>query len=167
MAYRIVDERLGAQPIADTSTTPRHALGTMVRAVDDTYGESVFIYLKGVFGTVPRALVTFDQKTGNTTLTVTDAIGVAAIAMAATGASEYGWYQVRGSAEVLSSDAVAGTVAYYVGDGGPGEVTSTPASGTLVDGMVFATATGTPSVNFAVAELAFPCISGNSGAFTP
>ena len=34
MAYRIVDDIIGSQPIANTETTALHPLGTIVRAVD-------------------------------------------------------------------------------------------------------------------------------------
>ena len=47
MTYIIVEARAGMQPIADTSTTQRHPLGTIVRADDATYGEGEFVYLKG------------------------------------------------------------------------------------------------------------------------
>lgn len=163
MAYRIVDERLGAQPISDTSTTARHALGTMVRAVDDSFGEGVFLYLKGADGTAVGSLLTYDQTFSTTTLTVNDSRGIAAVAMASTSASEYGWYQVRGAAVVRSSDAAAGNPAYFVGDGDPGAVSALPTANTLVDGMVFTSATGIPTNGFAIAEVAFPVLSGNSG----
>ena len=52
MAFKITENSLGWQPIANTSTTQRHALGTIVRAEDPTFGEGEFIYLKGVVSTV-------------------------------------------------------------------------------------------------------------------
>ena len=52
MTYISVEAALGVQSIADTSTVQNHALGTIVRAVDETYGEGEFVYLKGVASTV-------------------------------------------------------------------------------------------------------------------
>ena len=52
MAFRITSNVVGSQPIADTSTTKNHPLGTIVTAVDPTLGGGEFIYLKGVASTV-------------------------------------------------------------------------------------------------------------------
>ena len=41
MAYAI-QARIGAQPITTTDTVQRHALGTIVKGVDPTYGEAEF-----------------------------------------------------------------------------------------------------------------------------
>ena len=51
MAYVISTPLAGFQPIAVTDTTQNHALGTIVQAVDPTYGAGEFIYLKGVAST--------------------------------------------------------------------------------------------------------------------
>ncbi len=66
------------------------------RATDQA--ENEFIYLKGVANTVAGSWVSFDEN-GVTTLLVTNAQGRVAIAMAATVASTWGWYQVVGSAQ--------------------------------------------------------------------
>ena len=67
MAYQITDGRIGSQPIADTSTVQNHKLGTIVRAVDSTYGEGEFIYLVGVASTVVGDAVTYNSATHVTT----------------------------------------------------------------------------------------------------
>lgn len=90
----------GAQPIANTSTTAAHALGTIVRATDPTYGEGEFIYLLGVASTTVGSIVTYDPTTYLTTLS---AVGgniprAVAVAMSANVASQYGWYQISGQA---------------------------------------------------------------------
>lgn len=100
MAYSFVDPRIGAQPIADTSTTARHALGTIVRAKDPTYGEGEFIYLLGVGSTVVGSPVTWNPATRQTALApvggnLPEAIG---FAMSANVATQYGWYQITGLA---------------------------------------------------------------------
>ena len=52
MAYNITTALAGFQGIELTDTTQNHALGTIVTAVDPTYGAGEFIYLKGVASTV-------------------------------------------------------------------------------------------------------------------
>ncbi len=93
----------GAQPIANTDTTAKHVLGTVVKANDPTYGEGEFIYLLGVGSTVVGSMVTYNTTTYQTTLTpttgTTDGAPIA-IAMSANVASQYGWYQISGNAVV-------------------------------------------------------------------
>lgn len=158
MAYRIVDDLLGAQPIAEASATQRHALGTMVRAVDPTYGEGVFLYLAGGTDVTAACLVRYDQRAGTTSLNGLDVYGPVAVAMAATDAGLYGWFQVRGAAVVQSNDATAGTQAYA---GEDGAVASAAQAGNKLDGMAFKTNGGVPSSGLAVCEIAFPSANGN------
>lgn len=99
MAYA-VHTLAGAQPIANTSTTQAHALGTIVRATDPTYGEGEFIYLLGVASTAVGSIVTYDPSTYQTTLS---AVGgniprAVAVSMSANVGSQYGWYQISGQA---------------------------------------------------------------------
>jgi hypothetical protein len=90
----------GAQPIENTSTTQLHALGTIMKAVDPTYGEGEFVYALGVASTAIGSIVTYDVTTYQTTLSAVGGniprpIGVA---MSANGAAAYGWYQISGLA---------------------------------------------------------------------
>ncbi len=100
MAYVITTARAGTQPIATTSTVKNHALGTVVHAVDPTYGEGEFIYLQGIGSTVVGSVVSYDVSTYITALApVGTAIPRAiAFAMSANVASSYGWYQIGGVA---------------------------------------------------------------------
>lgn len=102
----------GAQPIANTDTTQRHVLGTVVKANDPTYGEGEFIYLLGATSTVVGAPVKYNATTYQTAL-----LGVTngknkgvpvAVAMSANVASAYGWYQIGGNA-VMKKTSVAVT----------------------------------------------------------
>lgn len=104
MAYKIIDLILGAQPIADTSTTKQHPLGTIVRAIDPTYGMGEFIYLQGIGSTVVGSWVTYNVSPGVTALIAPNAIGPVAVAMSANVASQYGWYQISGDAVGKSGD---------------------------------------------------------------
>src|SRR5579859_4921841 len=108
MAYTPVNPEAGVQPIAVTSTTQNHPLGTRVRAYDPTFGEGEFIYLAGVASTVVGSTVTFNQVTGATTLSPnTSKLGEPiAVAMSAnTATTSWGWYQIAGAA-VIKKTAV-------------------------------------------------------------
>jgi hypothetical protein len=115
MAYTLQDARIGMQPIADTSTTQNHPLGTIVRATDPTYGAAEFIYLTGVANTAVGSWVTYDI-TGASALLVASAVGPVAIAMSANVASQYGWYMIHGKHEaalVWTSLALASNAILY------------------------------------------------------
>jgi len=96
--YAVQNAIAGTQPIAETSATQRHPLGTRVKATDPTYGGGEFIYLKGVANTAIGSWVTFNQDDNSTTLLAANAIGPVAVAMSANVASQYGWYQIYGKA---------------------------------------------------------------------
>lgn len=103
MAYS-VSNFAGGQPIANTETTQKHQLGTIVKGWDPTYGEGEFIYLLGVASTVVGMVVRYNATTWQTALlSVTNGKnkGVpVAVAMSANVASQYGWYQISGNAVV-------------------------------------------------------------------
>lgn len=100
MAYVITDQVVGTQAIADTSTTQKHPLGTVVRANDPTYGAAEFIYLAGVASTAVGSVVTYNTSSFTTALAAvgTNLPQPIAIAMSANVASQYGWYQISGIA---------------------------------------------------------------------
>ncbi len=105
----------GAQPIANTDTTQKHVLGTVVKANDPTYGEGEFIYLLGVGSTVVGSMVTYNTTTYQTTLTpttgTTDGAPIA-VAMSANVASQYGWYQISGNAVVKKTGVAVAPSTY-------------------------------------------------------
>lgn len=111
MAFSVYTQA-GAQPIANTETTQKHPLGTIVRGVDPTYGEGEFIYLLGVASTVVGSLVKYNATTFQTALlSVSNGKnkGVpVGVAMSANVASQYGWYQISGNA-VIKKTTVAVT----------------------------------------------------------
>lgn len=105
MAYIPSTPRLGFQAIATTDTTQNHPLGTVITAIDSTFGEGEFIYLLGVASTIVGSLVVWDGTTYATTLApVTSSLGrPAAFAMSANVALGYGWYQIGGTAVAAKS----------------------------------------------------------------
>ena len=137
MAFRIGSiGTVGAQAIADTSTTAKHPLGTIINGVDDTYGEGEFIYLLGVASTVVGSMVTYNATTYQTALSPdTAGIGNAfAFAMSANVASQYGWYQIGGLAVAKKTNTkFTPQVAVYQ-SATTGRVMSTVASGKQVVG---------------------------------
>jgi hypothetical protein len=159
MAYHWTDTIVGLTPVTTVDTEQKFPIGTLAKAYDSAYGEGTFIYLPGVASVVAGDVVAYDTDAGTTTRAVAATRGPVAVAMAAVVAATYGWFQVRGAAVVSCAGAVvAGTPAYLTATAG--EVDDAVTAGSLVDGMVFKTADGTPAAGFAIAQIAFPSASG-------
>jgi len=109
MAWVPVNPRLGTQPIANTSTTKQHEIGTIIGAVDPTYGFGEFIYLKGGASVVAGLVVYYTDNAVADSVKLTTTSGVVdggsnlAVAMAATTAALWGWFQISGQAIVLKT----------------------------------------------------------------
>jgi hypothetical protein len=130
MAYTPVNPMLGIQPIAVSSTTANHPLGTIVHGYDPTYGEGEFIYLLGVASTVVGSAVAYDTSGYQTKLAPIGANKPEpiAFAMSANGAAAYGWYQISGRAIASKTSGLA--------------LASNAAVGVLTAGKIAATGTG-------------------------
>jgi hypothetical protein len=147
----------GAQQIATTSTTQLHALGTIVKGVDPTYGEGEFIYLLGVASTAVGSIVCWNATTYQTVLGVTTerVPRPLAVAMSANVAAQYGWYQISGVAVAakLATTSFAAGAAFAVASTGSGTAIAT-ASGNEVQGALVAAvasaATGRTTVSVLV-----------------
>ena len=138
MTYRTVTSGIAAhQPIADTSSTARHPIGTILQAQDPTYGSAEFIYLKGVTSTAVGSVVTYNSTTGVTTLAAagTNLPHPIAVAMAATDGSSYGWYQISGQAVMAKSSATSLAAGVAVGVKTAGFIAST-GTGKEVNGAI-------------------------------
>ena len=159
MAYTIQTSLVGAQPIAVTDTVQNHPLGTRVFATDPTYGAGEFVYLKGVASTAVGNAVIYDQYAGTSTRAVAGSRGPVAIAMSANVASQYGWYQVSGSAVVTAGTVAANALIYVTATAGT--IDDAVVSGDKVDGAVLKTANGTPSAGLAIAQICHPSLNGN------
>lgn len=147
MAYAI-QARIGAQPIANTDTTQRHPLGTIVKGVDPTYGEGEFIYLLGVASTVVGSPVTYDPSTYQTALAAvgTNLPRPIAFAMAANVASQYGWYQISGVAVASKSASICCVVGAAVAVKTTGLISKTGTSKEIQGALVAATASAKTGV---------------------
>lgn len=158
MAFRAVETFIVPQAIADTSTTQKLPLGTIVRAFDDTYGYGEFIYLTGVASTAIGDFVTYNSDDNTTARLVANAIGPVAIAMSANVASQYGWYQISGKAV---GNVLAGFVdnANVYGTATAGSVDDAIVAGDRVQNCKGASAIGTPSGSFAEMEIWRPFVN--------
>lgn len=163
MAYTITDSLIGSQPIADTSTTQQHPLGTVVRAVDATYGAGEFIYLKGVASTALGSWVTIHEDDNTTTLLAANDIGQVAVAMSANVASQYGWYQIRGKA---IGKALTGYLdnALVFATATAGSIDDAVVAGDRVKKAIGASAVGTPSAGLAEFEIDRPFMDDATAA---
>jgi hypothetical protein len=109
MVFRITNTLAGSQPIASTSSVQNHPIGKIVTAVDPTLGEGEFIYLKGGASVVANSLVYYTDNAAADSVKLTTTSGVVdggsnlAVAMAATTAALYGWFQIGGRATVLKT----------------------------------------------------------------
>ena len=155
MAYKITENALGFPAITTVSTTAAVPLGTIVRATVATYGAGEFIFLKGVASTAAGSWVTYNQDDNTTTLLAANAIGPVAVAMAATVADTYGWYQISGK-------AVGKALAGFADNG---NVYATATAGSIDDAVVAgdrvklakgASAVDTPSAGLAEFEISRP-----------
>jgi len=164
--FKIISNRVIAQPITEISTTALVALGTRVRALDtDTsnYGEGGFIYLKGVASTVVGSVVTILEDDFSTTLLAANDIGQVAFAMSANVAGSFGWYQVDGKA--------IGKVAAGFLDNA--NVYATATAGTVDDAIVAgdrvkrckgASAINVPTTGLAEFEISYPLMDDGIAA---
>lgn len=153
MAYAFTGTEVGLQPIATTDTVQNHRLGTVARAFDSTYGEGEFIYLLGVANTLVGSLVIYNAKTGQTTLAPNTANKgqPVVVAMSANVASQYGWYQRKGTALIKkSSVACSPDVAIFL-SAIAGRIMPTVASGKQIIGARVAEAA---SVSARVSQIA-------------
>lgn len=168
MAWTPTTPEAGIQPIAVTSTTKNHPLGTIVRAYDPTYGEGEFVYLLGVASTIAGSVVTWSGvSTGTPTYQTALAPSTAnlaqplAVAMSANVATQYGWYQVSGVAIVATNGTLAaGPGPMYLA--GTGQLTSSQANGKQVLNAINCSATGTPAANQALAYINRPFAQGQT-----
>ena len=145
MAWTITNARVGWQPIANTETTAKHKLGTIVTAEDPTYGGGEFIYLLGVASTAVGSVVTYDETTHQTTLSAV-AGGIPrpiAFAMSANVAAQYGWYQISGLAIAKKQCTVSLAAGAAVGILSTGVVAGTASTKEVFGAAVAAVASAT------------------------
>jgi len=143
--WRLVDPRVGAQPIASLSTTKLHALGTIVKAKDvgtTAYGEGEFIYAAGVASTALSDWVGVPPDDFTCVRAIANGNYPVGVTMAALTASYYGWVQIQGKAlgNCLTSFADNGVVFLT---GTAGSVDDASVAGDWIANCLGASTTGT------------------------
>ena len=160
MAYTIFTPLVGATPIAVSDTSARHAIGTIVEAIDPVYGLGEFIYLNGVASTAVGSVVIYDQKNGTTTLAAHLSRGPVAVAMSANVAGQFGWYQISGAAvPAVAGAVVAGSLVYATSTAG--SLDDAVVATDKIDGAVWTVAASGAGQGTAVAQLDRPALNGN------
>ena len=107
MAWAITSAIIGAQPIAEKSTTQKHPLCKIVQATDPTYGTGEFIYLKGVASTAVGSWVGYSPALGTSVLATANGTYPLAVSMTTnTTTTSYAWYQISGTAQALGLTSI-------------------------------------------------------------
>lgn len=109
MAYACATPSLGNPKITAVDSTAQVPLGTIIRAIDPTYGSGEFIYLRGSASIAAGLLCYYSDNAVADTAKLTTTSGVVdggsnlCVAMAAVIANTYGWFQVSGKALVYKT----------------------------------------------------------------
>lgn len=144
-------------PLTQIDTSAQYELGS--RTQDKNGNE--YIYLTGVGSTVVGSWVTFDEL-GITTLLVANAEGPVSVALAITDStSEFGWYQIFGSAEAK----IAANCAANVGIGretSNGVAGDGRSAGDEIVGAISRESTSSAAV--ATVQLYYPLVNNFAGA---
>jgi hypothetical protein len=165
--FKNVGSQIYNQAIDENSTIQNAPLGTVIEAKDvasTAYGVGEFIYLKGVASTALGSVVLIDQDDFSTSLAVANDVGYLAVAMAATVANEFGWYQISGKSVIKGLAGLADNASLYL----------TATAGSLYDSVVAgdrvkgyaktASALDTPSTGLAEADLRNPFVDNGEAA---
>jgi hypothetical protein len=165
--FKNIESVVYNQAIDENSTTQNAPLGTRIQAIDKAttdYGIGEFIYLKGVASTVVGSVVLIDQDDFSTSLATANDVGYLAVAMAATVASEYGWYQVKGKAVIKGLASLADNASLYL-TSTAGSLDDAVVAGDRVKGYAkTASALDTPSTGLAEADIVNPFVDNGEAA---
>lgn len=141
----------GDTSVVDSSL--KQPLGT--RGFDGDGNE--YIYLQGIGSTAAGYWVSYDEA-HLTILTVANAKGRIAIAMAATIASTYGWYQIYGkNAAAVGGTAITTDLPLFL-SASAGMVDDADVAGDLINGAVSRSTTGTEASALTV-EINYPFVN--------
>lgn len=130
MAYTITEHKIGVMgitstdagytPVNGSSAIPSTPMtpGMIVKAIDPTYGEGEFILLLGAASTIVGSLVRYNTVSYATTLVAATAaqdVPVAVAMSANTSTSQWGWYQISGTAALAKTAVIVlPNVAVYI-----------------------------------------------------
>ena len=153
--WKVVDNRIGVPAIEQNFTEEKVPLGTRVKAYHATYGEGEFVFLKGVASNARGSWNTLNLDDGSTTLLAANAIGPVGIALSASVASEYGWYQVYGKAVGKALASFADNANVYA-TATAGSIDDAVVAGDRVKNAKGASAVDTPDTGLAEFEISYP-----------
>jgi hypothetical protein len=139
-------------------------VGTILKAVDPTFGAGEFVYLPGVASNAVGLVVSYNATTYAVTLLPSTAnLGTpVAVSMAAnTSTSNFSWYQIEGLATVLKSAVAVTPQAKVYISGTTGRLMPTSASGKQILGAKYANlATVTSTTSTATVLISRPTTQG-------
>jgi hypothetical protein len=166
MAYTFTDPLAGLPAIGGVYATALVPGGTIRRAVDPNYGEGEFIFLQGVATTAVGNFVTWSGVSGANAPTFQTALlpntanqGVpVAVATAAIGAGQWGWYQIGGVGIGLTGGTFAAAGPVYFA--AAGVVTSVATASKQIVNAYGLTAVGVPAANQILVSLNRPFAQG-------
>lgn len=129
-AFFSTSNRLGVN-LYYAASTQNQVEGSIVEGVDPTVGGGEFVYLKGVNGTLPGMLVTYNPVAHTTTLSPNTANlnQPVAVALSTVNTGAWGWYQIDGVAAILKTAVKVNPNVPVYQSATAGRVMSTAASG--------------------------------------
>jgi hypothetical protein len=160
MAYQVISPRLGAQPIADTSTTAKHNLGERVMARDSALFDAEFVYVQASNSVAQYDAVAIKHGYKIAPLTITNAktaveIGFVQVAIGTKG--DYAWAQKDGRPIVRCALATQPDVPLYASATG-GVLTSVSTSAAIMGVVAVTQVTNSAGPTTCVARYATPAI---------
>jgi hypothetical protein len=148
--------KVGAvQATRNTLTEVDSAKTNVLGAVAQDAAGNEYIYLTGVANTVAGSWVTYDEAY-LTTLLVADAVGPCAIALAATVASKYGWYCIKGTATGICGDIADNAPIYATAT--DGSVDDANVAGDLIMHATSRSEDALATTN-ATFQICYPCVT--------
>jgi hypothetical protein len=134
MAYQVISPRLGAQPIADTSTTAKHNLGERVMARDSALFDAEFVYVQASNSVAQYDAVAIKHGYKIAPLTITNAktaVEIGFVQIAVGTKDSYHWVQKDGRPIVRCALATQPDVPLYASATG-GVLTSVSTSAAIM-----------------------------------
>lgn len=138
-SYAFTDQVVGLPGIGRVDSAPISPAypGMLAHAVDPIDGGGEFVYLQGVLNCVLGSAVTYVQGTAATLAAAAAHGSVVAVAMAAIGANQFGWFQVSGLGR-MAKTATAATAGQAVQvSGTAGQVAAAALATPLASGAIY------------------------------
>lgn len=158
MAFAFTESRIIPQMVGENSLTQLLPLGTIARAVDPTYGEGEFIYLRNTASTGIGTWCTYNADDFSHTTLAANAIGPVAVSTTASGNNQYTWWQISGKAVGLCLTGFADNANVYA-TATAGSVDDAVVAGDRIQRCKGASAIGTPAAGQAEFEIDRPFIN--------